>query len=725
MKRKANLENMIYEDTFHSFVEVGEIIGKVDMENFNGIIQAKIDEARTLYERTFLTRIENLGLQFNANNVILLEDLDVPIYLKFVASLGKNFSYIPGTYDITEDSIFICLSKIEDTINEFGAYQIFKNMKNEAKNFNQTQPSKEQLFIAEQLKLSLKFLRQNQNIIIAMADKGGKSVITTRDFYNDKMDKFIQDGVRNRIFFPIKLSCIELRKYIEDKYQDLREKVNPFLKEDASKGYKHCCHQLKFEPYVMARIYGSFKIHKVGTPIRPIVSTINCIGDKLSEWLLHKLKIISNFTSRHKVRNSVEVYALINGLSIDEDYILATMDFDNMYTNIPFGKVKKLIRQFYYLIENETTMPVDVFLEALSFFIEDDAYFSFNQGIFRQCNGLSMGNKLSQVLAEIFIGVGLQNVFSKIPANNKTRLMIYIDDLLTICHKHSIDDLKNQIMKECGGINLKLEIENEQKEVTFLNMEISNYSGEIITKWWQKPQSSNRILDYYSYHPRNMKLNIIKEYLRNALRITSPIFWDITTNSVKKVLRNSNYPKKLIRETIKQVRYDLGSIIIDSFGTTDESLLLKNTFAHSTIERSPQETINKSPQYEYIYISAPFHPDFLQNLRKLLKVLGIKNVRISPACVRKNKTHLFSNLKNKRNLGSTIHSKFKIKCENCDFEHNAETTNLDVERTVSHLRNCIGAEPYLHIVRHPGHQLFVDAKSIRKFKSNKEMCRLN
>lgn len=38
------------------------------------------------------------------------------------------------------------------------------------------------------------------------------------------------------------------------------------------------------------------------------------------------------------------------------------MDFDNMFTNIPFGKVKKIIREYYHLIENETTVPVDIFL---------------------------------------------------------------------------------------------------------------------------------------------------------------------------------------------------------------------------------------------------------------------------------------------------------------------------------------------------------------------------
>lgn len=81
-------------------------------------------------------------------------------------------------------------------------------------------------------------------------------------------------------------------------------------------------------------------------------------------------------------------------MKLDNGIVLETMDFDSMFTNICFGKTKQIIKKCYYLIATETTVPVEVFLAALSFFIEVDAYFSFNGKLLRQCRGLSMGSKL-------------------------------------------------------------------------------------------------------------------------------------------------------------------------------------------------------------------------------------------------------------------------------------------------------------------------------------------
>lgn len=46
-------------------------------------------------------------------------------------------------------------------------------------------------------------------------------------------------------------------------------------------------------------------------------------------------------------------------------------------------------------------MPVDEFLDALVLIVEECAFFSFENEIYLQTEGLSMGNSLSQVLAEI------------------------------------------------------------------------------------------------------------------------------------------------------------------------------------------------------------------------------------------------------------------------------------------------------------------------------------
>lgn len=204
------------------------------------------------------------------------------------------------------------------------------------------------------------------------------------------------------------------------------------------------------------------------------------------------------------------------------------LDFDSMYTNIPFGKVKQVIMVFYHLISKETSVPLDVFLDALSFFIEDDSYFAYNDSIFRQCKGLQMGSKLSTILTEIFVAFGLNNAFLVLQNEKITFLSIFIDDLIAGLHKDYITDLHVCISKHCNGIALKLSHEDVIGEVFYYNMAISRDiedDNKIRCRRWLKPLSCRRILDFNSFHPNAMKKNLAKEYVRNALLVTSYCYW--------------------------------------------------------------------------------------------------------------------------------------------------------------------------------------------------------
>lgn len=114
------------------------------------------------------------------------------------------------------------------------------------------------------------------------------------------------------------------------------------------KGYPNCCHQLSAEPFIIARLYGLFKIHKSGIPMRPIISTTNCMGQGLMSWLLSKLGIITSHLSTFKIKSALSMFEMLNLLTLSQDSILCTSDFDSMYTNINFGKTKKIIKKYYH-----------------------------------------------------------------------------------------------------------------------------------------------------------------------------------------------------------------------------------------------------------------------------------------------------------------------------------------------------------------------------------------
>lgn len=188
---------------------------------------------------------------------------------------------------------------------------------------------------------------------MSQADKGGKVVIMDKQLYESKMKDYLKECTEDHIYFKCdELRVTDVSRYVEDKYDQLRVSINRFLIYDSNKGFPNLCYPLKFEPYVIPRIYGNIKVHKEDLPIRPIISSINCLGEPWMEWwLLRKLEIIAESLNSCKILNSLVLFDELNGIRLDSDHELVSWDYDSMYTNIPVSVVKQVIRENYNHVE--------------------------------------------------------------------------------------------------------------------------------------------------------------------------------------------------------------------------------------------------------------------------------------------------------------------------------------------------------------------------------------
>lgn len=440
------------------------------------------------------------------------------------------------------------------------------------------------------------------------------------------------------------------------------------------------------------------------------------MGVNLCTWLLRKLELITVKISKFNIKNGEEFFKKVDGTKLDEGFILATMDYDSMFTNISFGKTKTIIRKYYHFIAEETSVPVDVFLKALSFYIEVDAYFLFNGKILRQCKGLAMGNKLSKILAEIFVSEKLNEIMDKTSTEIVSFLSIFVDDIGCSVQRDRIDTFKDTIMKHCG-MNLKLETENDEHSITYMNMAIHRYpeEGNILRmNWWQKPQFSNKILDYHSFHPFYMKKNIVTDYVKNAFRVSSQCFWDMTAEKLTEVLRNSNYPMRMVRKIIVNVRQQIGTEKLSSeVGEIDESIMpnLQET----------TELMKTKEGLDLVYISIPYLPSVRNSVKSILEEIKLNDVVIAPKILCNNRFNLHSNTKDKLQLSNVINASFKIICDRCDYEFETRTNVLDVERTFSHLKLNELSSPFMHVAQHPSHILSVEKSSVRRYRSRSDL----
>lgn len=139
----------------------------------------------------------------------------------------------------------------------------------------------------------------------------------------------------------------------------------------------------------------------------------------------------------------------------------------------------------------------------------------------------------------------------------------------------------------------------------------------------------------------------------------------------------------------------------------------------SLMKKAMHVTSTKKPGTKYLAV--PHHPNMMTSIRFLLKKLKIKNVSIAPRISIKNRSHIWTNTKDKKKLSGTINSSFLVKCQHCNFKWSCKTKNLDVARTASHHFNNKFSLPFRHANENKSHKMIIDLKSIKIFKSKREL----
>ena len=92
------------------------------------------------------------------------------------------------------------------------------------------------------------------------------------------------------------------------------------------------------------RLYCTPKIHKPGTPLRPIVDYTNTIGYNTSRWLADILGGLVGNTIHH-VQNSKQLAKELEKVVLEEDDILNSHDVVSLFTNTPVEKVLEIVEQ--------------------------------------------------------------------------------------------------------------------------------------------------------------------------------------------------------------------------------------------------------------------------------------------------------------------------------------------------------------------------------------------
>ncbi|XP_053690860.1 uncharacterized protein LOC128739401 [Sabethes cyaneus] len=301
---------------------------------------------------------------------------------------------------------------------------------------------------------------------------------------------------------------------------------------------------------VCPSIYGQPKAHKPQLPLRPVVPTITSPTYSLSKFIANILS--KSMKSKYNIIDSFDFVQYINKITLPTNYVLVSFDVVSLFTNIPKDLVMHDIIMSWDTIRSNTNINLDLFLEIIGFCI-DTSYFRFRDKIYLQTFGTAMGSCLSPILAEFVLETLLNTVTRNLQYNIPV-LKKYVDDLILALPEDEVDNTLAAFNNYNPHIQFTKETELENRLPFLDTLVIRNENQSITTQWYSKSIASGRLLNYHSFHPMHMKINVATNFINRVIKITTNKSSDQQKHVIFQHLRQNNYPTALINRLLNRIQ---------------------------------------------------------------------------------------------------------------------------------------------------------------------------
>jgi len=489
-----------------------------------------------------------------------------------------------------------------------------------------------------------KFLRDNEELLVTRADKGQVTVIMNKQTYINKMNKTLDDDSTYRI----------IKK---DPLKMITNKTNNMLKIWLNNKIidEYTYKSLQCTNGNLPRCYGLPKIHKKGTPLRIVISSIGSPLYNIAKYL-HEILSSSVKKPASNIKDSWSFVTKINKTSIDSSEVLMSLDVTSLFTNIPKDLVMQGIKDRWNDIKNTTKMSLTLFLEAIDLVLSS-AYFKFDGRYYEQIFGSPMGSPLSPILADLIMDDLEINCLTKLDfkLHNYYR---YVDDIFLIIPRNKVDSILKIFNEYHPRLKFTHELENNNT-LSFLNTSVIRGSdGKLLTNWYRKPTYSGRYINFFSCHPEQYKYNTITTLVDQAILLSDETFHDSNLEIVKNILLNNCYPIDLINRKIQERIY-----------TIKKNNITKKSQKDVTVDRRNLLLI-------------PYIKDISNGIKRAVGN-GIDIIYTIP----KKLNHIIKKGKDKLNTKSNTEIVYKIGCKDCDKVYIGQTKRHLETRIKEHKNN--------------------------------------
>ena len=413
----------------------------------------------------------------------------------------------------------------------------------------------------------IKNLTSNKDIVILKQDKGRGVVIMNRRDYVEKANVFLE----GRQFK--KLNSDPTRTFQKTVQDTLRTMKRCFDRKTYTSIYPSSSHP--------GRFFGTAKVHKVSDgvndvkmlPIRPVISSIGTATYRTSQYLAELLKPLTS--SKYTVESTKDFIDKIKQKKIDDEYSMVSFDVESLFTNVPLTyTIDIILDQIYNQNKIKTKLRKEE-LKTLLLLCTKGAHFTFEDQIYKQLDGVSMGSPLGPVLANVFM-VHLEETLVPQQDNIMPLWLRYVDDTFTFIRKTEIQEVKGVLNNFHPNIKFTHE-EEAENAIAFLDVKITRKNDGLVTDVYRKKTDTNIYINWKSFAPRTWKIGTLKGLVTRAHTICSEKAAlqreiDFLKNTFVKI---NGYPVKTVENVIRRSFQGIDNAAVVSGNQVPNNLEIK------------------------------------------------------------------------------------------------------------------------------------------------------
>jgi hypothetical protein len=302
----------------------------------------------------------------------------------------------------------------------------------------------------------------------------------------------------------------------------------------------------------LPHLYYNPKDHKIGEPLRPIVSGMKSPTQKISAFLDQIIRPIFDKATPYSLSNSIVFLKHLQKHQTTEKTLLYTFDITDLYTMIP--QQESILAICELLGENKIfkvngDIPINT-IRTLFKHVLENAFFVLqlpgqDPKFFKQIRGGPMGSECTQVLADVYMRKWEKQFREQQIAEGELYYR-FRDDIFLTTQKDRLE--MNRILEELGKKDKNIGLTYETgKHVDYLDVRIEVETPNFRTKIFRKLAAQPYILPFTSAHPPHVVKNIPFSALLRAVRICShSIDLREEIEKIRITLLLNKYPPKFI-----------------------------------------------------------------------------------------------------------------------------------------------------------------------------------